>query len=431
MAFHIKRWLSYQGHIWEKAAADWKSFLRRNLAFNVVFALAVIAVNIWLDWHLKWGAFSVEPGIVQVVSTIGASAILAFSPLIFFRFLAPFRRSEEQQSALAEARSGREEERSTSAAALTAIRESHAQELATLAAGHLRELSASGERYAALERQYNEIRAARPRLTAGLLHEFQELLVVPITNDGAPARRVWAKLSVTGNTWKTRLNVYGTWRGAAAAAQEIQLGAGETHDIVVARSGRGEAPTAFFYFYYWVPFIEHGQHDETRALVPSWPRDPHQDARQNVRIEIFSEPESDLERISFSLTLIGCDRWENARGVTSGAFPVAAPWEAYSDPWNDFFVAAGEIIVKFHNMQGVNQLPAQDWELFRSTAGHASVFAERLPEVLRDQARALVQPFLEVEQANLDSCAAAVAELQSFIFQHQYGVSPDAPVSES
>jgi hypothetical protein len=150
--------------------------------------------------------------------------------------------------------------------------------------------------------------------------EHQGYLAVPIKNDGAPAT-VWAKLWVSGNAFKTRNNAYATWRGSTA--HEIWLGNGESHEVLIARPGHGEGGGAsLFEFYYWVPFIENGERDETRALASSWPNDPNPDARLQVRIEVFSRPESTYSPIKFGLDLVGCDRWENVTGNVVSGPPV-------------------------------------------------------------------------------------------------------------
>jgi hypothetical protein len=98
------------------------------------------------------------------------------------------------------------------------------------------------------------------------------------------------------------------------------------------------------------------------------------------------------------------------------------------EAWDDFFMAAGETVSQFRAMRGgESPPPAQKWETFKRTAGHASRSATHLPEPYNEQARVLIQFFLDLEQANLESCVAAANELQSFILKRQAGVQPDPP----
>jgi hypothetical protein len=99
-----------------------------------------------------------------------------------------------------------------------------------------------------------------------------------------------------------------------------------------------------------------------------------------------------------------------------------------TEAWDDFFMAAGETVSQFRAMrEDESPPPAQKWETFKRTAAHASRSATRLPEPYNEQARALLRPFLDLEQANLEGCVTAANELQSFILKRQAGVQPDPP----
>jgi hypothetical protein len=65
----------------------------------------------------------------------------------------------------------------------------------------------------------------------------------------------------------------------------------------------------------------------------------------------------------------------------------------------------------------------EDWNAFIRKAGRAHMLALRIPEALRDEARALVLPLAEADQSNLAGCAPAAAELQSFLLRQQFRVS--------
>jgi hypothetical protein len=274
------------------------------------------------------------------------------------------------------------------------------------------------ERYNALEKQYNDLAVTHPSLRALTLYESHGALLVLIKNFGAPAT-VWAKLSVSGSTLKPRSNVYAAWKVAAPTAHEVTIGSGDTQEIVLARTGSGgSAGAGPFEFYYWVPFIENGVRDETRAKAASWPNDPKPDpnpeARQDVRVQVFSDKKTSWNPpIDISLTLIGCDYWREKDKYVIGAVGQGPRLE--DSPWDAFHFVGSELVAQFGRVLGAMPPSTEGWQTFKRLANKALSLADNLPDAARDQVRALVYPLLAVDQANLDSCSPVVTDLRTFL----------------
>jgi hypothetical protein len=273
------------------------------------------------------GALSGEALIIGIGAAVGGLLIMLSVAFIRSRFAAPFRLDEERKSdlraeqaakrdAISEASRGYARElatlKDTQRAASAEIDERHARDNNSLKT----ECAVLSARYAALERQYDELKESRPRLTAGPAHRTNDALLLPITNDGAPAR-IWGKVSVRGKMLNARSNAYAAWNGLIA--DKITLGFEEHHDIVVARvksSARGNVLAAHL----WIPFIENGQSDEMQS-VDAFPllfkAGPEEDVRIDVAIEVFSDPPSTGGPISVSLTVAGSDWYDELPAIDS------------------------------------------------------------------------------------------------------------------
>jgi hypothetical protein len=268
----------------------------------------------------------------------------------------------------------------------------------------------------------------RARLSASF-EDRQGALVLVVTNHGAPAE-AWAQITISGDTLDPQTNAFAVWDGAPEDSHSVRLATGETREIIIAEMRSG-GPRDMQY-YWFVPFIRAGERKATRpasGLLPTLPRfRPHLEAsaiRQQVTITVVSDPTSVLPPIQCSITLVGCDLWENLSGIaptsriasstTNPAPPEQAPPAAWLEHWEAFYLTAGEIVVRFHDLSYASEASAADWQAFKDVVGEALSRAAELQEPHRGQALSLLQPFVDVEQSTLGVCLGLAPDFRNWL----------------
>ena len=178
--------------------------------------------------------------------------------------------------------------------------------------------------------EVERLKAERP-LLVGCLHEETEQpgnLWLAVTNGGAPAK-VWAAITVAGDTTKPCSGVDAVWRHVQVG--RCDLGTEETRYIklaVMLPSGRIMPQT----FNWHVPFIAEGEECSTfskrdggRTSADYNPKTDALASRQRITLEVFSTPASLSRPIRCNIVLVGCDAWEDLAGVSVCGPSIPAP----------------------------------------------------------------------------------------------------------
>jgi hypothetical protein len=277
-----------------------------------------------------------------------------------------------------------------------------------------------------LQSKVEGLHEMRPRLSASF-EDRQGALVLVVTNHGAPAE-VWAKITVSGDTLDPQTNAFAVWDGAAGETPSVRLATGETREIIIAEMRIG-GPRDMQY-YWFVPFMRAGERTATRpapGLVPTLPRfGPHPGAsaiRQEVTLKVVSDPTSVLPPIQCAITLVGSDRWERLSGVSPSSPistsstdpPQQVPSAAWVEHWDAFYLTAGEIVGRFHDLSYASEPSADDWQAFKDVVRQALSRAAELQEPHRSQALSLLRPFVDVEQATLGVCAGLAPDFRNWL----------------
>lgn len=270
-----------------------------------------------------------------------------------------------------------------------------------------------------------ELEAGHPRLSA-CLDDQQSALSLIISNDGAASARVWAKITIMGDTLRPQNNAYAAWKHEPSGKETVEIAAGDHKEILIGQTD--SADPSYFLFYWFVFFIRGGEQGHTHPSAGLWfsagsqtlaPEDPALEIRQRVSLKVFSDPASLSPAIQCSITLVGCDRWENLSGVSLCSHINADP----AEKWQAFYSAASSMLIHYRSVKtlyGAGSLGQEDWSVFKGVTREALSFSNNLGEPHRTQAHALLRPLVEIEQSSLTSFS--IADLDSWLQKTNHDV---------
>ena len=258
-----------------------------------------------------------------------------------------------------------------------------------------------------------ELEATRPRLSACLADHSDALFLV-ISNDGAGAAEVSAKITISGDAMSPQTDAYAIWNNEPDGRERVRIDAGDQKMILVCEAGTEGQD--FFHWYWFIPFISNGKKDRTRpftGLFPSsraWLGDDKavpeeaQEIRQRVSLRVTSEPASLSPLIQCSITLVGYNHWEGLSGVALCAQP---PTDLAYENWTRFYSRARGMLGHYYivkRLYDAEALDQDDWSGFKFLADEALALSNQLQESHQEQARRLLQPIVDVVRSSLDSC---------------------------